>query len=176
MFGKVLNVIAIASLLFVGYLMLKAYRPQWFNFSWNAESFNQKKVVAAAPVPPIVLAPAPVVMADPPQPERTVAPSGPNAPSARAPEAPARISPEAGPIDPYESDHMQAPIRDTVTHPELSFGPGVDNNSVKRGVESGAASVVSNSSFSPDYAQNGGSFMGSVFANDLQPGDDYASA
>lgn len=178
MFGKVLNALAIASLIFVGYLMLKAYRPQLFN-SWpwvqqKQESFKLKREVTV-PIPPVP-AIAPVILADPVEAERTVAPSGPNAPNARAPAAPARISPEAEPVDPYESEHMQAPIKDTLTHPELSFGPGLDNSSTQRGVESGAASMVSSSSFSPDYAQNGGSFMGSVFANDLQPGDDYATA
>jgi hypothetical protein len=171
MFGKVLNVLAAASLLFVGYLMLKAYRPQWFSWT-KTEAFKQKPQPVPAPIP----APAPVIYADPPEPERTVAPAGPNAPAAKAPPAPPKISPEASPIDPYESENMQAPIKDTVTYPEMSFGPGVENKATNKGVESGAASSVSNSSFSPEYAQNGGSFMGSVFANDLQPGDDYASA
>lgn len=175
MFGKVLNVLAIASLLFVGYLMLKAYRPQWFNsLPWMKETFKEKRVTPSPPPP--MPAPAPVVLADPPQAERTVAPAGPNAPAARAPPAAAKISPEASPVDPYESDNMQAPIKDTLTYPEMSFGPGVDNKATNKGVESGAASSLSTSNFSPEYAQNGGSFMGSVFANDLQPGDDFASA
>ena len=181
MFGKVLNVLAVASLLFVGYLMLRAYRPQWFNsFSWmKAEPFKEKRSATPPSPPPApvpVPAPAPVVLADPPQPERVVAPAGPNAPAAKPPPAAAKISPEASPVDPYESDNMQAPIKDTVTYPEMSFGPGVDNRATNKGAESGAASALSSSTFSPEYAQNGGSFMGSVFANDLQPGDDYATA
>lgn len=179
MLGKVFNVLAIASLLFVGYLMLKAYRPQWFSsLPWMAkESFQEKRPAPPpAPAPLPAPAPAPVVLADPPPPERVVAPSGPNPPAARAPSAAATISPEAAPIDPYESEHMQAPIKDTLTYPEMSFGPGVDNKATNKGAESGAASALSASTFSPEYAQNGGSFMGSVFANDLQPGDDYASA
>jgi len=143
------------------------------------ETFKEKRAAtppSPPPVPSPAPAPAPVVLADPPQPERTVAPAGPNAPAAQAPPMPSQISPEASPVDPYESDNMQAPIKDTLTYPEMSFGPGVDNRATNKGVESGAASAVSASNFSPEYAQNGGSFMGSVFANDLQPGDDFASA
>jgi len=179
MFGNFLNVLAAASLLFVGYLMLKAYRPAWFNsIPWlkSEEPFKPRQVSPPPPPPLPVPAPAPVVLADPPQPERVVASGGPNPPAARAPVAPAKISPEAEPTDPYESGHMEAPIKDTLTYPELSFGPGVDNRSTNKGAESGAASGLSSSTFSPEYAQNGGSFMGSVFANDLQPGDDYATA
>ena len=178
MFDKALIALAIASLLFVGYLMVKAYRPQWFQI---LEKFDSNK---RNPVPPIqrvaaIPAPAPPILSDPVEPERTVAPAGPNAPNARAPPAPARISPEAVPTDPYDSGHMEAPIKDTLTHPELSFGPGVDNTATAKKVEAGLASAAVSapvSSFSPEFAQNGGSFMGSVFANDLQPGDDFAMA
>jgi hypothetical protein len=61
--------------------------------------------------------------------------------------------------------------------PELSFGPGVENRGVKNGPASGIASakgVTSESPFSPEFAQNGGIFMGSVTANDLTKDDRYA--
>jgi hypothetical protein len=157
MLEKVLLAIAISSLVFVGYLMVKAYRPQWFKM----EPFR---------------APASVVHRDPVEPPRTVAPSGPNPPSVRAEPAPPKVAPEATPVDPSDSLHMETPVKDTVTHPELSFGPGPDAAATLASSHSGVASTHSVSTFSPEFAQNGGSFMGSVFANDLQQGDDYATA
>jgi hypothetical protein len=65
-------------------------------------------------------------------------------------------------------------------HPELSFGPGVDNTGMNKLATSGVASArvsANESPFSPDFAQNGANFMGTVYANDLMKGDDsYASA
>jgi hypothetical protein len=64
-------------------------------------------------------------------------------------------------------------------HPEMSFGPGVDNSGMNRLATTGVGSTraaAAESPFSPEMAQNGGSFMNTVFANDLQKGDSYASA
>jgi hypothetical protein len=74
---------------------------------------------------------------------------------------------------------MAAPIKDSLRNPERSFGPGVDNTGVNRVASSGVANakaLSSESPFSPDFAQNGGVFMGAVSANDLSPGDTYATA
>jgi hypothetical protein len=174
MFQKVLVAIAIASLVFVGYLLLKAYKPQWFKT--EKEAFRPKREPAAplpmpAPAPPVEKA---VVVED-----RAITPSGPNPPAAKAPVAPATISPEAAPLDPYDNTNMDTPVRDTVRRPELSFGPGVDNTDTAKQVAAGLASPSVSapvSTFSPDFAQNGGSFMGAVFANDLQTGDEFAEA
>ena len=62
-------------------------------------------------------------------------------------------------------------------HPERSFGPGVDNTGTKRSVNSGTASDSVNSavsSFSPEFAQNGGNFMEGISANDMGAGSEYA--
>jgi hypothetical protein len=82
-------------------------------------------------------------------------------------------------MDPYEDSNMEAPIRDSMRHPELSFGPGVDNTGMNRLATSGVASArasAGESPFSPDFAQNGGAYMGAVYANDLTKGDSYAEA
>jgi len=172
MFNRVLVALAVAALAYVGFLILKAYKPQWFKIMKAGFQDKPKmKVPVPEPEPTPGPAPAPPVKADPPPPEKVVTPAGPNGPNVKA-EPTVQISPEAQPIDPYESGQMQAPIHDTVSHPELSFGPGVEQTGKREAV----SSVAPLSSFSPEFAQNGGSFMGSVFANDLQPGDDYATA
>lgn len=158
---------AIASLLYVGFLVLQAYNPGLFK--------NIKLGFKNAPAPAPAL--APIVKMDAPEPEKIVTPAGPNPPNAKAAKAPT-VSPDAAPVDPYESANMETPVRDTLTHPEHSFGPGVEPTGIGREGSGISSTVVSAplASFSPEYAQNGGSFMGSVFANDLQPGDDYATA
>jgi hypothetical protein len=113
-------------------------------------------------------------------PEREVAPGGPGAPNAAAPpDTPATLSPEVNPIDPYDDKNMEAPIHDSMRHPELSFGPGVENTGMNQLALSGVGSTrasAAESPFSPEFAQNGATFMGSVFANDLKRGDNFAEA
>ena len=129
--------------------------------------------------PVIIPAPAPPVKVDSPQEERTVSPGGPSPPAASVPvDTPPTMSPEAKPIDPYDDRNMEAPIQDSMRHPELSFGPGVDNTSMNQLAVSGVANtraMSAESPFSPEFAQNGGQFMGSVFANDLTKDDRFAS-
>ena len=165
-------------LLYVGF---RLYRPSWFQSP--RENFVVKSTgppslspinTPASPTP----APAPVVQAAPKEAPRLITPSGPSAPAA-ASSAPATISPEAKPIDPYEDNNMEAPISDSLRHPERSFGPGIEGNSARMAVSSGVAStktLTSESPFSPDFAQNGGMFMGAVTANDLSNQDSYAVA
>ena len=176
--------IGIAALLFCAYLFLRAYKPSWLYP--RREPFVVRPPpmgppVAApinVPVAPIP-APAPPVKADPPEEERVVSPGGPGAPNAAPPvDTPATISPEAKPIDPYDDRNMEAPIQDSMRHPELSFGPGVENKGMNRLATSGVASTraaSAESPFSPEFAQNGGSFMGDVSANDLSKDDRFAS-
>ena len=179
MLQTIVLAIALAILLFGGYLLLKAYYPSLFKV--KKETFVVNPPVHTkvnTPMPPVP-APAPPVKEEPPQEERTVASGGPNTPNARAPvETPATISPEAKPIDPYDDNNMEAPIQDSMRHPELSFGPGMDNAGMNRLATSGVGSdrvVSTESPFSPDFAQNGGNFMGSVFANDMTKDDRFAS-
>jgi hypothetical protein len=89
------------------------------------------------------------------------------------------MSPEVMPIDPFQDSNMETPITDSMRHPELSFGPGMDNSGIKKAVASGVmnkGALSSESPFSPEFAQNGGQFMGTVTANDLSHDDTYAFA
>ena len=171
MFRTIGLALGIAVLAFGAYLLVKAYYPSLF-------SQKKKETFVVRPPPPPMPAVATTVKADPPQEERVVAPSGPNPPNAQAPAAPASISPEAKPVDPYEDNNMEAPIHDSMRQPELSFGPGMDNSGMNKLATTGVGSdrvVSSESPFSPDFAQNGGSFMGAVFANDLTKDDRFAT-
>lgn len=184
MFDKLAVVLGLALLLFACYLLTRAYYPNLF--SPKRENFVARPpptgppVAAATNGPAVpVPAPAPPPTVDPPLEKRVVAPGGPNPPNMQPPEdTPASISPEAKPVDPYDDKNMEAPIQDSMRHPELSFGPGVDNTGMNKLATSGVAStkaLASESPFSPDFAQNGGSFMGSVFANDLTKDDRFAT-
>jgi hypothetical protein len=191
MFTTLFTALAVAAILFIGYLLLKPYLP-----------FTKRSCKAASAVPPPVQetfqapqppkptkvntpapptpAPAPLISQDAPLQEREVSPGGPSAPNA-APPAGTRptLSPEVKPTDPYEDGNMEAPIHDSMRYPELSFGPGVDNTGMNQLALSGvgnAKASASESPFSPEFAQNGANFMGDVGANDLTHDSTYAFA
>lgn len=178
MFSTLTLAVTIAIFCYVFYILLKAYRPSWFSGA-RVETFVQRPAVLNMPdlsAP----APAPLIRADPIQAPRTVSPGGPGAPNV-APQqgAPPTLSPEEKPMDPYDDKNMEAPIKDTMRHPEMSFGPGPDNTGTRTAALSGAGntkSITSESPFSPDFAQNGALFMGKVSANDLNSEDTYATA
>lgn len=185
MFDTIVLAITIAVFLYVGYILIKAYMPSWFKKKLPIENFAPKAMGLPTPslvnMPTVnVPAPAPPIMAPPPQEERVVSPAGPGAPNATAlPNVPTTISPEVKAVDPYEGNNMEAPVHDSMRFPELSFGPGIENNGTKTAKSSGVAnssSITSQSPFSPEFAQNGGIFMGAVTANDLSHDDTYATA
>jgi hypothetical protein len=186
MFDSAVLAIAIAVCLYVGYLLVKAYMPSLFQKKAPVENFVSRTAMGPPMATPInvpstpIPAPAPSIAQAAPQEERIVAPGGPGAPNATAlPDVPATISPEVNPIDPYDDKNMEAPIHDSMRFPELSFGPGVENKGTVKAAASGVANargVTSESPFSPEFAQNGGIFMGSVSANDLSHDDTYANA
>jgi hypothetical protein len=185
MFDTLVVAISMAACLYIAYRLVKAYRPAWFQAKRVAEPFVQKAMGPPTPslvnTPPVPMpAPAPPTAQEPPQEPRVVSPGGPGAPNAAPPpNMPAEISPEAKPVDPYDDNNMEAPIHDSMRHPELSFGPGIDNKRAGNGPASGianAAGMTSESPFSPEFAQNGGIFMGSVTANDMSHDDTYAVA
>ena len=189
MFDSLVVAISIAAFLYVGYLLVKAYRPAWFQWSTpqtvavepfapNAMGLPQENIINTPPMP--IPAPAPPTYEEPPQEPRIVSPGGPGTPNATAmPDVPATISPEAAPVDPYDDKNMEAPIHDSMRFPELSFGPGVENNRTGIVQASGVGNskgLTSESPFSPEFAQNGGIFMGNVSANDLTRDDRFANA
>lgn len=193
MFEKLLLALGLAAGLFIGYLLLRAYKPGWFR-SKSPEGFKANGAKGgdggsvASPLQksgtnqalPAVPAPAPPIKEDPPQEPRTISPGGPNPPNVVAsPEVPPTLSPDAKPSDPYDDLNMEAPIHDSMRHPERSFGPGIENTDTRRMRAAGTGSSMTHPSetpFSPEFAQNGGGFMGEVFANDIQPGDRFAEA
>lgn len=180
-FDTVLLAISIAVFCFVAYLIVKAYKPSWFkrhveNFVQKPQGVPEASKINTPPTP--IPAPAPPISQELPEEPRVVSPGGPNPPNAAPPNRPATISPEAAPVDPYDDKNMEAPIHDSMRLPELSFGPGVENTGVARNAAAGVANargVTSESPFSPEFAQNGGIFMGSVSANDLTKDDTYAT-
>ena len=195
MFENIIVPLIVTIVLFIGYLFVRAYKPTWVGIhpvSANVIRYNQDRATeeafVAAPPPPTKMntppspmpSPATVVKQDPIEEERVISPGGPSTPNAAAPlDTPAYMSPEVKPIDPYEDSNMEASIQDSMRHPELSFGPGVDNTGMNQLATSGVAdarAMANESKFSPDFAQNGGSFMGSVVANDLTHDDSYAMA
>jgi len=183
---------------YLTYILVRAYRPDWFaaksmpigssspgSGSKPIEPFVQKAMgpPTASPInmpPESIPSPAPPVRAyEIAQEPRTVAAGGPGAPNAQGNGMKATMSPEVMPVDPFQDSNMEAPITDSMRHPELSFGPGMDNSGIKKAAASGVmntGALSSESPFSPEFAQNGGQFMGEVTANDLSHDDTYATA
>ena len=182
MFSTLGLALALAAVLFIGYLLVRAYFPNLFVV--QRETFVNRPPPTGPPVttpvnvpPTPVPPPPPPVKPDAPAGKRGISPGGPNAPNVMA-NTPPTISPEVNPTDPYDDKNMEAPIKDSMRHPEMSFGPGVDNSGMNKLATSGVGNTqvaASESPFSPDFAQNGGTFMGSVFANDLTKDDRYAT-
>ena len=179
MLDKILPIICLVLFSYLCFILLRAYRPDWFRTrvvpgapsavgsvhgsapgsvhgpapgsahlnsdgsTKHVEPFTQTATgpPTASPInTPSVPTPSPA----PPgrtyevtEPSRTVAPGGPGAPNAMDASARATISPEVMPIDPYQDSNMEAPIHDSLRHPELSFGPGMDNSGVKKAAASG---------------------------------------
>jgi hypothetical protein len=93
----------------------------------------------------------------------------PPAPLEPPPPQPRRL-PEPQDSDPYDDTRGDSDIKDNLRHPERLFGPTSAPDDTDTAVSSGVASSVTNSgftTFSPEFAQNGGEFIpGGIFAND----------
>ena len=78
--------------------------------------------------------------------------------------------PEPQDSDPYDDTRGDSDIKDNLRRPERLFGPTTAPDDTDTAVSSGVASSVTNtefSTFSPEFAQNGGEFIpGGIFAND----------
>ena len=115
-------------------------------------------------------------------PQRQVAPSGPHSP-AQAPSSmmPAVKLPEEVPFDPQEQNFESAEMPERLRHPERLFSPGLVSDETATAVGSGIASKAqqltanASQSFGPEFAQNGGSFLGEVMANDSDMPTSYSS-
>ena len=162
-----LIILGILAVLYVAHLALRSYTSStvpWETFQANAK---QPNVPVAAPI----------IYTPPTPPPIPTTPSGPNPPNVQGP--PVVNPPEtASANDPLAEMNSATPIRDTLRHPENSFGPGTENNGTRLSTESGVASnTVAGgvSNFSPEFAQNGGEFMSGIVAHDMFSTDSYAS-
>jgi len=108
--------------------------------------------------------------------EREVSSGVPSSPNQRP--QPAVIVQEERAFDPLEQNHESAAMPERLRHPERMFGPGLNNEDVETAITAGNASKVtgeSNQVFSPEFAQNGGLFMGEVTAHDVSLETHYSS-
>jgi len=167
MLNSALIILGILAILYVAHLALRSYTNSvvpWEGF----------QAVAKQPNIPV---PAPVMYTPPVPPPTIVAPAGPNPPNSMGPSL-ANPPETALANDPLAEVNSATPIRDTMRHPENSFGPGVENNGTRLSSESGVASnTVAGgvSNFSPEFAQNGGEFMSGIVAHDMFSTDSYAT-
>ena len=166
MFQKILVFVSVVLIAYIVYTFGMLVWNKYFKSKNENESFK-----TPMPVQPVVTQPVP-------EPPRVISPSGPNPPNAMGPtNEPVRI-PEERPNDPYDETNTEVPMKDSMRNPERSFGQNVDNSGVQRSVSAGTASSAVNSSlssFSPEFAQNGGEFMEGISANDMGAGGEYAT-
>jgi len=113
---------------------------------------------------------------------RVVSPAGPSAPAQRAPRnAQPTIAMDERPFDPQDQPYESAEIPERLRHPERMFGPGLENTTVEDAVAAGTASYAQQATtqayqvFGPELAQNGGTFMDGIAANDTSVNQSYSS-
>ena len=139
----------------------------WFSIpQYDGFDINSQKYEAVASVDPIV----PVVAGGPSLPSES--------PDTRVHQV---IVPPEVPYDPQEQSYESAEHPDRLRHPERVYGPGLEQDDQSTAVESGIASnshrktMDAYQSFGPEFAQNGGSFMENVMANDTALNSEYSS-
>lgn len=160
---SVLKVVIVLVILFLGYQLILKYtvadNDNYVNYTLASGS------PAPAGVPPTL---PPVAMEGP----RTIVPSGPSAPSQAAPLDTVRVTAATGAMDPYAEPNEDANAPEKLRHPERMFRPAPNMDEVNMVAESGiggrATQVAADAAeiFAPEFAQNGGAFMGGVYAND----------
>lgn len=149
MFQRVALAVFIAVFVYGAVSWIQIRREDFTNYKLVEQSYDHAETMRA---------PSPYA-------ERSVSPGGPSAPAVRAPGAPTQAPPEE-PNDPAADSYESSDIPERLRHPEKMFGPGVigdvDSSSVQAsGIASSAQQKVARAFtvFSPEYAQNGGSFM-----------------
>lgn len=172
MVPQVLTAILFAAILFAAYL--------YFKNQMSAVKYTEPTIVEDFEVP----APAPIITQPLPEPPRTITPGGANTPNQAPPkeEFPPQRLP--GPIDsdPYDETYGSSDMKDNMRYPEKLFGQAIKPNNTELAVKAGTASDlvqgVSSAfqTFSPEFAQNGGEFVGGgVFANDTFEKPNYSA-
>jgi len=124
----------------------------------------------------VFVPPAPTA---PPAQEKVVMPSGPSSPSQQAPKESIRM-PEEEPYDPQNKDYETPDHPDRLRYPERAFGPGLMAEETLPAISSGVANnnqatMNAYQNFGPEFAQNGGSFLDGVVANDAFVETSYSS-
>jgi hypothetical protein len=163
MSGRIVTSVSLAFVLFAVYSWYTTQTQIEEPFDINSQSYE-----AAQPdsPPPLI-------------PERTMAAAGPGAP-AQISAKPPTVANEERPYDPQDKGYESAELPERLRHPERMFGPGIDNQQTSEPIE-GVASYASqvtdyaHQTFGPEFAQNGGNFMGSVVANDTSLKTNYSS-
>jgi len=136
------------------------------------EGFQNLNTSSAAPVMEL----QPVIY-----PARNVVQAGPSSPN-QAPDYQEQrmTSPEVA-HDPYGPNEESAAHPERLRHPERMFQPAPDNTTHSIAEASGIASASSSqaghamSSFTPEFAQNGGEFMQGIMANDSSEPGSYSA-
>jgi hypothetical protein len=150
MSSSVLIAVLLAAILFVIYLRVSGLYQ-------DKDTFISQKTQE---MPEAVSREEPVAVAAPPAPAPAPAPSP----------QPRQRMPEPQDSDPYDETHGDSDIKENLRRPERLFGPTSAPDNTDTAVSSGVASSVTNTSFttfSPEFAQNGGEFIpGGIFAND----------
>ena len=104
--------------------------------------------------------------------EQVIAPAGPNPPAQKAPDGVRHVMADEQPVDPYAESEGDAYAPEKLRNPERMFRPAPENNDTSIAAQGGLASTLNAvpqhvGQFAPEMAQNGGFFMDSVAANDL---------
>ena len=164
MSGRIVTSVSLAFVLFAVYSWYTTQTVIEEPFDINSQSYES--VPMPADLPALI-------------PERTMAPAGPGAP-AQMSAKPATVANEERPYDPQDKGYESAELPERLRHPERMFGPGIDNQQNSEPIE-GVASYASqvtddaHQTFGPEFAQNGGNFMGTVVANDTTLKTNYSS-
>jgi hypothetical protein len=165
--------LVIVGLILIGYVLYPLVKAILDKYYYKVDGFQQGQARVNTP------GNAPLTEQPIPEPPRVISQAGPNPPNEKpSPQQRATLSPEEKPNDPYDEVNSELPLKGEARHPERSFGPGVANTGTQRSVSAGSAADAVNSSlssFSPEFAQNGGSFMEGISANDMGGGTEYAA-
>ena len=158
---KITTAVVLAFLVYALYSWFSI--PQYDGFDINSQQYQA-----------VVAPPKPVAQSV------VVAAGGPNSPSVAPVGQPTIVPPET-PYDHQDQQYESADHPDRLRHPERVYGPGLEQDDQTTAVESGIASnshqktMDAYQSFGPEFAQNGGSFMENVMANDTALNSEYSS-
>ena len=156
--ADILKFIVVLAILYLGYQLVLKHMP----FGAGKETFESPALALLPPNLPTETYAGP----------REIVGGGPNTPSQAASNTEVDVMPPAQALDPYAESQEGANAPEKLRNPERMFRPAPTNDAVDNIQDSGiggmAQQATSNSMqvFAPDFAQNGGNFMGGVFAND----------